>query len=88
MSGTGSAPAGHDPRTCPECGSIETRVVHTEQDPDRIVHVRTCKDCPTSFDVEYGDPLISNVRTFETSADQDQDDEDPDTDTDADEGAA
>lgn len=50
-----------DHQTCPECGSIDSRHVHTEITTDTVERVHVCEDCPAEWTVEYGDPLVTEV---------------------------
>jgi len=51
------------PQECPECGSLKTERVHTDFWPDEIQVTRICKECPTQYDVMYGDPYKRGIRT-------------------------
>jgi len=57
------------PRECPECSSYNTERVNTEFWTDEIQVTRVCRDCPTQFDVMYGDPYKRGVRTEEVDCD-------------------
>lgn len=54
-----------NPRECPECGCIDTEVVHTEFMRDEIGQVVICNDCPAQWTVSYADPIIRDVVTVE-----------------------
>jgi len=57
------------PQECPECGSYDTNRVHTEFWADEVQATRVCQDCPTQYDVMYGDPYKRGVRTEEVGGD-------------------
>jgi Zn-dependent oligopeptidase len=52
------------PSECPECGSWETERVNVEWWSDQVQVTRICNDCPTQYDVMYGDPYKRGVRSF------------------------
>lgn len=54
-----------DPQECPECGTWDTERVHSDiqTQSQRVIEVRICNDCPTEYEVEYGDPLIEVTHT-------------------------
>lgn len=48
---------------CPNCDSINHRVVHTDEEHDRIIKICNCQDCPTQFNVSFGDPKVIHSET-------------------------
>jgi Zn-dependent oligopeptidase len=54
---------GERPKECPECDSHDTERVHVEWWTDEVQVTRICNDCPTQYDVMYGDPYKRGVRT-------------------------
>jgi len=50
-----------DPNLCPECGSNNTEQVNTDHWIEEIVITRICNECPTQYDLSYGDPYKKNV---------------------------
>ena len=53
-----------DHQSCPECGSYDTTVQHTDFHMDMVERVRNCNDCPTEWTVSYGDPIVKDVQTY------------------------
>lgn len=54
-----------NPNQCPECGSLATKMQMRERYSDVIIEVRTCDNCPTEYEVNFGDPHIAEVRHYE-----------------------
>lgn len=54
-----------NPEECPECGSMNTKRVHTEHYTDEVEVTRVCKECPTQYDVSYGEPYKRGVMSLE-----------------------
>jgi len=52
-------------QTCPECGSYDIEVVHTEWFTDYVERTKICNDCPAEFTVSYGDPQIIDVTMWD-----------------------
>ena len=50
---------------CPNCESPDTECVHTEVFTDFIERVRICNNCPTEYVVDYGNPHVKDVTTYE-----------------------
>lgn len=49
-------------RSCPECDSSKSKVIHTEWHTDYVERVRLCNDCPAEWVVNYGNPEVMDVR--------------------------
>ena len=47
---------------CPECNSLNTERVSYERYEDVYEEYHICNDCPASWTVEYGDPIIKDIR--------------------------
>jgi len=48
---------------CPECGSYDTKQVHTQGEMDMIEVTRICNDCPMQFTNQYS--LFNKKRSIE-----------------------
>lgn len=55
----------HEHKRCPECGSNDVEIVHTEFYQDAIERVKICNDCPCEFTVAYADPLVIDFEVCE-----------------------
>ena len=51
-----------DVTTCPNCGGKTRHEDTLNRWNDEIRHVRTCRECPTQYEVSYGHPIVTNVQ--------------------------
>lgn len=55
----------NDVKRCPECDSIDTEIVFTEDWSDCIRRTRICNECPTEWVIDYGNPMIESTRIYD-----------------------
>lgn len=52
-----------DPSKCPECKAFHTKRVYSDFETHQVIEVRVCNDCPTEYQVTYGQPLVEVTHT-------------------------